>query len=130
VAGQDAFSTVVDVSNVDRLRVDPQSVEVRVEYVMVRTPFQFTPRLGGAARLPVVLLASHASSPADFEASSADFRNLLGRIDIDGHAGFSEEKAVEESAADASATPEPEPVSPPVVEDAGTSAAPNDAATE
>lgn len=130
LAGQDAYSTVVDVSNVDRLRVDPNSVEVRVEFVMVRTPFQFTPRLGAAARLPVVLLASHASSPADFEAQSADFRGLLGRIDIDGHVGFSEEKAAGESTPDAStALPEPEPAPSPV-DDAGSSPSSADAAAE
>lgn len=131
VAGKDAYTTTVDVSNVDRLRVDPQSVEMRVQYVLVRTPFEFKPRMY-QRRFPVVMVFSYRSTPADFDAQSADFRDLLSRIAIDDASGFTEgEPAAPPAAAPPTKPREPsvEDASTPSASDAGSALAPEDAAT-
>jgi hypothetical protein len=87
LAGKPAHSITVDVSNVDRLKVEPDSVEARVTVVLVRT---------GAKRaydrtrqeFPLLLVVSYANSVEDYPATERDFVSLLSRITVEGRAGF------------------------------------------
>jgi hypothetical protein len=89
LANQDAYTMVVDVSNVDQLKVDPTNVEVRVMFVLAHTPLVFNTGLKYDLRkFPVVMLVSYSNRPADFDAGLSDFRGLLGRIQIGEASGY------------------------------------------
>ncbi|MEZ4223085.1 MAG: hypothetical protein R3B13_19235 [Polyangiaceae bacterium] len=90
VAGLPAHQVVVDVSNVDTLKVDPKNVEMRITLVAAHTAFRFEPS-GYHAEFPVLLLAGYANAPTDFDAGVRDFQELLSRIEIDGKSGYRKE---------------------------------------
>lgn len=87
LAGLDAYMVTVDVSNVDRLRVDPKSVEARMMLVLARTPFEFE-HPGWNTKFPVTLFLGYSNSRSDFRASLRDFAGLLNRLEISGNSGF------------------------------------------
>jgi hypothetical protein len=104
LAGKEAFATVVDVSNIDRLKVESTAVEARIMIVLARTGIETT--IGRRVKkkdFPVVMLAEYAASPSDFDATLPDFEGLLKRVSFGGATGF----ALEEPAA-----PAPPPAAP------------------
>lgn len=131
VAGMKAFVATVDVSNVDTLKVDPKSVEVRLNLVVAHTSFEFKTKSrrasgkapgsgpGGPApdygKFPVLLLGGYANAPADFESGIPDFHGLLSRIEVDGKTGFvapaksPKARPTPEPSADAAPAPAPPP---------------------
>lgn len=121
LAGRDAYAVVVDVSNVDRLRVDPKAVEARVMIVLARTGLE--ERVSGRVRdkFPILLLAEYIGVPSDFDATLPDFVGLLRRITFGGHAGFTLEEAQKTEPVGASAPPveAPPPAVPESVADGG-----------
>lgn len=86
LAGNEAYAAVVDVSNVDRLRVDPKAVDVRAMIVLARTGLAYAHT--AKVKFPVLMMASYTNAPEDFDASLPDFKGLLGRIELGGHMGF------------------------------------------
>jgi hypothetical protein len=88
LAGQPAHVITIDVSNVDRLEVDPESVEVRATLVLVRTGAKLTFASSSKTEFPLLLIAAYINSPQDYAAAESDFVSLLSRIAVGGKAGF------------------------------------------
>ena len=104
LAGNEAYATVVDISNVDRLRVDPKGVDARVMLIIAHTPLQYKHNhYGGRTVFPVLMMASYSNSPEDFDASLQDYKDFLGRIQLGGRMGFELQQAP--PGPDASAAP-------------------------
>jgi hypothetical protein len=103
LAGQQAHAVIMDVANVDQLKLDPSHRSARVEFVLARTPYAYVTTGRNPARFPVVLIAGYANQPTDFDASLADFWGLLGRIVMVGRQGFAVEAGP--AAVDAAAPP-------------------------
>ena len=107
VAGKPAHSVTVDVSNVDRLKVDPTNVEARITLVLVRT---------GASRsyggftlpFPLLLLAGYANAPEDYADGESDFASLMSRVSINGQTGFQMKESARDRAPAPAPTPKPE----------------------
>jgi hypothetical protein len=106
LAGREALLTVLDVANVDQLKVDPKARHQRVELVLLHTNFAYKPRLTSetaqASAFPVVMFLGYANLPAEFDTGLADFHDFLGRIEIHGRRGFSPPKLAPPDATDPS----------------------------
>ncbi len=126
LAGRDAYAVVVNVSNVDKLKVDPKSVEARLMIVLCRTGIETRVTLRRKQEFPVLMIAELAAEPSDFDAAISDFAGLLNRISIGGKAGFTLEKPTEERSKPAPPTkPAVEPSAP--AAEAATTSSPPDA---
>ena len=89
VAGKPAYEAVVDVSNLDRIKVDPTAVEKRVKLVLVATGFNYRvySRSDGVL-FPVLMLAGYSNNLQDFEAGERVFDQFLDRITINARRGY------------------------------------------
>jgi hypothetical protein len=88
LAGCGAHVVVMDVANVDQLKLDPTARAARVKIVIARTPFTYLYSERPRIELPVVMVAGYASRPEDFDASVAELDGLLARIVMWGKSGF------------------------------------------
>jgi hypothetical protein len=98
LAGKPAHLITVDVSNVDRLKVDPESVEARVTLVLVRTGAKRIYARYHQVEMPLLLIAVYTNSPQDYAATESDFTSLLSRITVEGKAGFKAQESAPSNA--------------------------------
>ncbi len=89
LGAQEMYEAIVDVANLDQLRLDPNHRYRRLHIVLARTPFtrEFGPTSQTVA-LPVLALAVHANTPDDFDKTQADFISMLSRIAMNGQVGY------------------------------------------
>jgi hypothetical protein len=108
LGGQPAYFATVDISNLDRLRVNPKAVDERDMLVLVGSgyTYDYGTRMQ-ITHFPVLMMASYRNSPADFAASLPEFIAFLGRIGIRSGVGF---KMLQQSPPPA---PTPTPAAPP-----------------
>jgi hypothetical protein len=92
LAGLDAFSTVVDVTNVDQSLISAPAVMRRVKIVLIRSGLVYKPGTG-AGQLPVYLYAYYSEHPTQFDAHLPAFMQLLGQVRIANRAGYEESLA-------------------------------------
>ena len=92
LAGRDAYVALLDVANVDQLKIDPNARKERVELVLLHTDFGYITTSNNqtvkSATFPVIMFAGYANKPEEFEAGQKDFHDFLGRIEIDKRSGF------------------------------------------
>lgn len=89
LGGQPAYYATIDISNLDRLRVNPKAVDERDMLVLVGSGYRYD--YGTRQQIthfPVLMLATYRNSPADFTASLPEFIAFLGRIQIRNRIGF------------------------------------------
>lgn len=89
LAGHDAFSAVVDVSNVDQSLISAPAVTRRMKMVLVRSGLTFEPAMTDK-RFPVYLCASFFEHPTSFDAHLPAFKQLLGQIRLSDRSGYEE----------------------------------------
>jgi hypothetical protein len=117
LASKDAYYAVIDVANIDQIKLTPSTRHVRVELVFARpgTDYVARPQSRGTMAFPALLVAGYANFPEDFAADEAAFRTLLADIEIGGQRGFTVAEAnapPTAPSASASAAPAP-PAAPP-----------------
>jgi hypothetical protein len=90
LAGRDAYTMTFDVANVDQVKLTPSARHTRVQVAFMRAPFSYVTRSGArqGTEYPILLVAAYANLPDDFASDLPDFESLLGRLQIDEHAGF------------------------------------------
>ena len=92
LAGREAYVAVLEVANIDQIKIDPNARRERVEVVLLHTDFTYEKRsLNESAKpasFPVVMFAGYANMPDEFEAGLGEFHDFLGRIEIAGERGF------------------------------------------
>jgi hypothetical protein len=92
LAGRDAYVVVLDVANVDQLKIDPNARKERVELVLLHTDFAYTTKSFNdnvkPATFPVIMFAGYANLPGEFEVGQKEFHEFLGRIELDKRRGF------------------------------------------
>ena len=90
LASRDAFYALIDVANIDQIKLTPSTRHMRVELVFTRpgTDYVFPTRQREITR-PALLMAGYANFPEDFDADEPAFRRLLGEIEIGAQRGFS-----------------------------------------
>lgn len=116
LGGLPAHAAILDVANLDQIKVDPNARSGRVQLVLVHTPFEY-----GSHAFPVLLVAGYANQPEDFLAGLPEFHDLLSRVVIGGQHGFSANLAPVQSVASLQpATPLPAPPAAPAAEPAAT----------
>jgi hypothetical protein len=123
LASHPAYSTTLDIANIDQIKLTPGKFEKRVQLVIAAPPFVYTtgdPRYGTERHFAVRLVVGYANLPEDFEKDLPTFQRFLERIEIKGKRGFNVE--LEGSFADGTTVPG---ASPAETADAGTPAAPS-----
>lgn len=90
VGGRNAFVATVDLANIDQFKVTPGVYTSRIELVFLKAPFPHTYYRNGTERaeLPVMIVAGYKNLPGDFEQDLPDFREFLGRLELDGSRGL------------------------------------------
>jgi hypothetical protein len=90
IADTDAFFAHVDVANLDQLRLQPDASTARVELVLLKPAVTHSvPRADGSKmELPVLMIAGYKNSPDAFDRDLPAFRELLGRLEVDGKQGL------------------------------------------
>jgi len=92
LAGRDAYIAVLDVANVDQLKIDPKARKERVELVILHTDFVYKHQsINDKAKpteYPVLMFIGYANTPDEFAAGEGDFHDFLARIEIDKRRGF------------------------------------------
>lgn len=90
VGGLSAFIATVDLANIDQFNVTPGVYTSRIELVFLKAPFPHTYYRRGKDRvdLPVLIVAGYKNLPGDFEQDLPDFREFLGRLELDGKRGL------------------------------------------
>jgi hypothetical protein len=92
VAGRDAYIAILDVANIDQLKIDPKARKERVELVLLHTDFVYRKESGtpGApvSEFPVLMFAGYANTPDEFAIGESEFHDFLNRIEIDQRRGF------------------------------------------
>jgi hypothetical protein len=112
LADRTAFYAVIDVANIDQIKLTPSTRHVRVELVFARpgTDYMLKSRRRGAQAFPALLMAGYANFPEDFAADEPAFRTILSEIEIGGQRGFTVASAsTPAAAASAVAPPAPSP---------------------
>ncbi|MEZ4376044.1 MAG: hypothetical protein R3B07_34885 [Polyangiaceae bacterium] len=85
VGGAEAFEAIVEIANVDQLKLDPNARRKLAKLVIIRTNFQYGDKRG---KWPVLMTAGYANFPEDFGKSLPDFDSLLSRIELGGLAQY------------------------------------------
>jgi hypothetical protein len=91
LAGKEAYRALMDVANIDQIKLTPTDRRVRVELVFIRTGFEYVLSTLGEkddVKFPVLMIAGYANMPDDFVADQSSFASLLSRIEIAGRRGF------------------------------------------
>jgi hypothetical protein len=92
LADRDAFLAILDVANLDQIKVDPKARKERVELVLLHTDFAYKQSSSNQESepraFPVIMFVGYANKPDEFQAGQADFHDFLRRIEIAGHRGF------------------------------------------
>ena len=92
LAGRDAYVVLLEVANIDQLKIDPNARKERVELVLLHTDFEYQIKSVNEnvkpSVFPVIMFAGYANQPAEFEAGQKEFHEFLGRIEIDQRRGF------------------------------------------
>ena len=84
LGGLPAHAAILDIANLDQIKVDPLARSGRVQLILLHTPFEY-----GSRGFPVLLLAGYVNQPEDFQAGLPEFHELLSRVVIGGQRGFS-----------------------------------------
>lgn len=87
LATQECEAATIELANVDQLKLDPKYRSNKLMVVIIRTPFDYSPRRR-KKHFPVYLVAGYANQPGQFEAGLPDFIGFLQHIDISGNHGF------------------------------------------
>jgi hypothetical protein len=96
LAGKEAYRAVMDVANVDQIKLTPTDRRVRVELIFVRPGFEYVLSVLGDQsdiKFPVLMIAGYANMPDDFVGDRASFGSFLSRIEIGGRRGFATDSA-------------------------------------
>jgi hypothetical protein len=92
LAGRDAYVVLLEVANIDQLKIDPNARKERVELVLLHTDFEYKKESVNEnvkpTKFPVIMFAGYANQPAEFDAGQKEFHEFLGRIEIDQKRGF------------------------------------------
>jgi hypothetical protein len=111
VAGLPAAEITLDIADVDRLRLDPRSLDRVMRIVAVEAFSEvFQPagtREDAPVEYPVRLLAFYDAAPEDFLGHEQEFTSLLNSIVLNGHSGMEAEAVVSPAPAAESAQPAP-----------------------
>jgi hypothetical protein len=135
-ADMKAYYAIIDLANLDQIKVNPESRETRLYVAMGRTPFSYKPSSEEVTKttssFPVLMVAGYANLPEDFDKDLADFKDLLGRVTVRSHAGYEEtgRKEAEPTSADERPTPDQEKDAAPPAKTAPDAAAPDAAAPD
>lgn len=89
LAGLEAFSSVVDIANVDQSLIAAPSVVRRLKTVLVRSGLVYKPTVS-KKEFPVYLCAQYLEHPTQFEAHLPAFKQLLAQIQISEQVGYEE----------------------------------------
>lgn len=89
VARTPAYEAVIDVSNIDRIKVEPGAIEKRVKLVLFKPGFSREVSVQGqSGEFPVLVLAGYVNNPGDFDGGGKEFDDFLDRIVVSGKSGY------------------------------------------
>jgi hypothetical protein len=96
LANQDAHLALIDVANLDQIKVDPTARKERVEILLAHTPFVYETRRRSTATeprtlvsFPVLLVIGYVNQPEYFAEGQKDFHDFANRLAIAGASGLS-----------------------------------------
>jgi hypothetical protein len=85
ISGFPAREAIIDIANVDRLKLDPTSRSARLRLVLIDTPYTIVrhdPRAGTTQRARCIVVAAYSNDPDRFEAENPDFDRFLTAIHL------------------------------------------------
>lgn len=84
----ESFEAIVEVADVEQMRLDPAARRKLAKLVLVRTDFEYGGKRKSATRFPVYMIAGYVNFPEDFERGLSDFDGLLDRVALGGQRGY------------------------------------------
>lgn len=92
VYGHEAYTAIVEIANIDQLKLSPDSRWHRAELVLIRTHYLWQP-VGLTKRYyPVFMMAGYSNLPEDFDSGRSEFYDFLKRIKLSTYPALTKEE--------------------------------------
>lgn len=82
VHGHEAYAAVIEIANIDQLKLSPDSRWSRAEIILIRTSYLWKPKGFNTGYYPVLMMAGYSNLPEDFESGRPEFHDFIKRLQI------------------------------------------------